>query len=48
MRWNQPSKKTVAPDCACNMNFMKPSQGDDPEAESSNYLSRSIPYNANH
>ena len=41
MRWNQPPKKTVAPDCADNMNFMKPSHGDDPEAESSNHLSRS-------
>ena len=39
MRWNQPPKKTVAPDCANNMNFVKPSHGDDPEAESSNHLS---------
>ena len=37
MRWNQPPKKTVAPDCATNMNFVKPSHGDDPEAESSNH-----------
>ena len=41
MRWNQPPKKTVAPDCANNMNFVKQSHGDDPEAESSDHLSGS-------
>ena len=33
MRWNQPPKKTVAPDRANNMNFVKPSDGDDLEVE---------------
>ena len=41
MRWNQPAKKTVALDCANNMNFVKPSHGDDQEAESSNPLTQS-------
>ena len=41
MRWNQPPKKTVAPDRANNMKFVKPSHGDYPETESSNQLSRS-------
>ena len=36
MKWNQPPKKTVAPDRAGKMNFVKPSHGDDPEADSSN------------
>ena len=39
MKWNQPPKKTIAPDCANNMNFVKQSHGDDPEVESSNHLS---------
>ena len=41
MRWNQPPKKKVAPDCASNMNFVKPSYGDDLEAKSSNHLIQS-------
>ena len=41
MRWNQPPKKTVAADRANNMNFVKPSHGDDPEAESCSHLGRS-------
>lgn len=41
MKWNQPPKKTVVPDRATNMNFVKPSHGDDPDAESSKRLSRS-------
>ena len=39
MKWNQPPRKTVALDHANNMNFVKPSHGDDPEVESSNQLS---------
>jgi len=40
MKWNQPPKKIVAPDCASNMNFIKPSHGDDPEG-SGRWLNRS-------
>lgn len=35
MKWNQPPKKTVAPACANDMTFIKPSHGDAPQAESS-------------
>ena len=35
MRWNQPPKKTKF---ANNMNFVKPSQGDDPEVHSSKQI----------
>ena len=41
IRWNQPPKKTVAADRANNMNFVKPSHGDDPEAESCSHLNQS-------
>ena len=30
MAWNQPPKKTVAPECSSNMWFVKPSHGDLP------------------
>jgi len=30
MAWNQPPKKTVAPECSSNMQFVKPSHGDLP------------------
>ena len=34
MKWNQPSKKAVAPACANEMMFVKPSYGDVPRAHS--------------
>ena len=40
MQWNQPPKKTAAADRANNMNFVKPSHEDDPEAKSCSHLSR--------
>lgn len=41
MKWNQPPRKTVAPGRANDMTFVKPSHGDDPDAESNKRLSRS-------
>ena len=35
MKWNQPPKKAVAPACANEMMFVKPSHGDVPQTESS-------------
>ena len=41
MRWNQPPKKTVKAESANNMNFVKPTHGDDPETPSSKEIKRS-------
>ena len=48
--WNQPPKKAVAPACANDMTFIKPSFGDDPQAESSQQAHSNIfePYHIEH
>ena len=41
MRWNQPPEKTVKAECTNNMNFVKPTHGDDAEVPLSKQIKQS-------
>lgn len=41
MAWHQPPKKSITPECARNMKFVKPSHGDNPDSQEVSEIKRS-------